>query len=54
VAGTAHDIWTVNVEDEYHEETVSVPASDGGPATPEASRPPHGTGRDAPLLPTSG
>jgi protoporphyrinogen oxidase len=54
VAGTAHDIWTVNVEDEYHEEKVSAPASDGGRATAEASRSPRGTGRDAPILPTSG
>jgi protoporphyrinogen oxidase len=51
VAGTAHDIWTVNVEDEYHEEKVS--ASAGGRATTEASRAPRGTGRDAPILPTS-
>ena len=37
VAGTAHDIWTVNVEDEYHEEKVSVPASAGG--APQRRRP---------------
>jgi hypothetical protein len=42
VAGTAHDIWNVNVEDEYHEEKVA------------ASGTPRGTGRDAPILPTSG
>jgi protoporphyrinogen oxidase len=54
VAGTAHDIWTVNVEDEYHEEKVSEPASAGGRATADASRLPRGTGRDAPILPTSG
>jgi protoporphyrinogen oxidase len=41
VAGTAHDIWNVNVEDEYHEEKVA------------ASGTPRGTGRDAPILPTS-
>ncbi len=54
VVGTAHDIWTVNVEDEYHEEKVSAPASAGGRATAESSGPPRGTGRDAPILPTSG
>jgi protoporphyrinogen oxidase len=53
VAGTAHDIWTVNVEDEYHEEKLSEPASGGGRAPTEASRPSRGTGRDAPILPTS-
>jgi protoporphyrinogen oxidase len=54
VAGTAHDIWNVNVEDEYHEEKVSAPATAGGRATTEVSRTPRGTGRDAPILPTSG
>ncbi|MFY1687010.1 NAD(P)/FAD-dependent oxidoreductase [Plantactinospora sp. WMMB782] len=34
--GTAHDVWTVNVEEEYHEEK--------GPGD-------HGTGRAAPVLP---
>jgi hypothetical protein len=32
-----HDIWSVNVEQEYHEES----AGSGS----------HGTGRDAPVLP---
>jgi hypothetical protein len=32
-----HDIWSVNVEEEYHEES-------GTPGS-------HGTGRDAPVLP---
>ncbi|MDZ7676840.1 MAG: NAD(P)/FAD-dependent oxidoreductase [Acidimicrobiales bacterium] len=38
--GTTHDVWEVNVEEEYHEE-----------AGPE-QRPPgsHGTGRDAPVI----
>jgi hypothetical protein len=31
----AHDIWSVNVEQEYHEEKAGA----------------HGTGRDAPVLP---
>lgn len=39
--GTTHDVWEVNVDEEYHEELTS----------PE-SRPPgsHGTGRDAPVI----
>jgi protoporphyrinogen oxidase len=41
VDGAAHDIWTVNVEAEYHEE------KSGGPARGS------GTGRDAPILPVT-
>ncbi|MET0729383.1 MAG: FAD-dependent oxidoreductase, partial [Acidimicrobiales bacterium] len=37
--GGAHDIWEVNVEEEYHEEATGTP---GGTS---------GTGRDAPILP---
>ncbi|MGI8664251.1 MAG: NAD(P)/FAD-dependent oxidoreductase [Acidimicrobiales bacterium] len=38
VAGAGHDVWEVNVEDEYHEETgADIPSST--------------TGRDAPVLP---
>jgi hypothetical protein len=47
VDGTAHDVWTVNVEEDYHE-TVRRPAdADLYPASTAASR----TGRDAPILP---
>jgi protoporphyrinogen oxidase len=42
VDGTGHDIWAVNVEEEYHEE-----ASGSGSDT----KPNPGTGRDAPILP---
>jgi len=35
--GAEHDVWSVNVEAEYHEE--------------EAGTKPAGTGRDAPYLP---
>jgi protoporphyrinogen oxidase len=35
--GTGHDVWTVNVEEDYHESKVQSSAK--------------GTGRDAPLLP---
>jgi protoporphyrinogen oxidase len=38
--GSKHDVWTVNVEEEYHEE-----GGDSKRATPA------GTGRDAPLMP---
>ncbi len=39
--GSTHDVWSVNVEEEYHEE--------GGDSTKRAT--PAGTGRDAPLMP---
>ncbi|HKE73316.1 MAG TPA: NAD(P)/FAD-dependent oxidoreductase [Acidimicrobiales bacterium] len=42
VAGTAHDIWAVNVEEEYHEEDASGASASSGRG---------GTGRDAPILP---
>ena len=47
VAGTAHDVWEVNVEEEYHEEATSTSTGSTGA---------RGTGRDAPVLPrrTSG
>jgi len=38
-----HDIWSVNVEEEYHEEK----AGGSGSSTSRAT----GTGRDAPVLP---
>ena len=42
--GAHHDVWSVNVEEDYHEE--SRPASSG--------RASGGTGRDAPVLPKRG
>ncbi len=39
ITGTTHDVWAVNVEEDYHEEVVR-PKDDNG-----------GTGRDAPVLP---
>ena len=42
ILGAHHDVWTVNVEDEYHEE--SIDRSDDHVATTV------GTGRDAPVL----
>jgi protoporphyrinogen oxidase len=46
VSGASHDVWSVNVEEEYHEEG-------GAPTVPEATpgMGPRGTGRDAPILP---
>ena len=39
ILGASNDIWAVNVEEEYHEETSSAAPAGGG------------TGRDAPVLP---
>jgi protoporphyrinogen oxidase len=44
--GAGHDIWAVNVEEEYHEE-----ASASTPSSSTSSAPSSGTGRDAPVLP---
>jgi protoporphyrinogen oxidase len=40
--GSTHDVWSVNVEEEYHEESAE---SKDRPSTPK------GTGRDAPMMP---
>ena len=40
--GTRHDVWSVNVEEEYHEEAVA----DDNPRVGT-----RGTGRDAPVIP---
>ncbi|MGH9188964.1 MAG: NAD(P)/FAD-dependent oxidoreductase [Acidimicrobiales bacterium] len=40
--GTQHDVWTVNVEEEYHEESSKKDAAGVGA---------RGTGRDAPVIP---
>jgi protoporphyrinogen oxidase len=42
VDGAGHDIWAVNVEEEYHEESSSAR---------RGTRREAGTGRDAPILP---
>ena len=45
--GSTHDVWSVNVEEEYHEER----SNDDQPPTRGASTPPRaGTGRDAPVI----
>ena len=48
VTGAQHDVWTVNVEEDYHE-TVSPSSNDD--AVYPADRPAPRTGRDAPILP---
>jgi protoporphyrinogen oxidase len=45
--GTSHDVWTVNVEEEYHEEKSPSEQS----ATPDSASGSRGTGRDAPVIP---
>jgi protoporphyrinogen oxidase len=42
ILGADHDIWSVNVEAEYHEEKLESEQHKGG-----------GTGRDAPVIPSS-
>ncbi|WP_329109621.1 NAD(P)/FAD-dependent oxidoreductase [Micromonospora sp. NBC_01699] len=42
--GTTHDVWQVNVEEEYHEEKGSAGSGSSGSGD-------HGTGRAAPVLP---
>ncbi|MER7889797.1 NAD(P)/FAD-dependent oxidoreductase [Micromonospora sp. NPDC094482] len=37
--GAAHDVWSVNVEQDYHEQATNRPGR-------------HGTGRDAPVVPS--
>jgi len=44
--GSQHDVWSVNVEEEYHEESSPNDAS-GGDAAGKGAR---GTGRDAPVI----
>jgi hypothetical protein len=41
--GADHDVWSVNVEEDYHEESRPASSSKSG-----------GTGRDAPILPKRG
>ncbi len=44
MTGTTHDVWEVNVEEEYHEEVSTSPRAVDRPAGS------HGTGRDAPVI----
>jgi protoporphyrinogen oxidase len=48
ILGAEHDVWAVNVEEEYHEERVdTLDGADGRMREPKRG----GTGRDAPVLP---
>jgi protoporphyrinogen oxidase len=44
MTGTSHDVWEVNVEEEYHEESGAPRSGEDRPAGS------HGTGRDAPVI----
>jgi protoporphyrinogen oxidase len=48
VTGARHDVWTVNVEEDYHETVCSTDAGAVYPSSPTAA---SRTGRDAPILP---
>jgi protoporphyrinogen oxidase len=50
VEGTHSDVWSVNVEEDYHEEGGSADSASSGPS--HSRRP--GTGRDAPIIPRGG
>jgi hypothetical protein len=41
--GSHHDVWSVNVEEEYHEESADT--------ADNPTQGPRGTGRDAPVIP---
>jgi protoporphyrinogen oxidase len=52
ILGAHHDIWSVNVEEEYHEAGSSTDKTDKTHATATPSVPGReGTGRDAPVIP---
>ncbi|HEX2070498.1 MAG TPA: NAD(P)/FAD-dependent oxidoreductase [Thermoleophilaceae bacterium] len=44
--GASHDVWSVNVEESYHEERAQEHDNGSGPDSGS-----HGTGRDAPVIP---
>jgi hypothetical protein len=50
--GSTHDVWEVNVEEEYHEEATSSVKDKFIAEKAQAERAPgsHGTGRDAPVI----
>ena len=47
--GADHDVWAVNVEEEYHETAEGVGPEDAG--IDDRRTGPGGTGRDAPIVP---
>lgn len=52
ILGAHHDIWAVNVEEEYHEETSTTVGGRSSATPSKQSGSSSGTGRDAPVLPT--
>ena len=48
--GTSHDVWEVNVEEEYHEEATSSVKEKFIAEKAERAPGSHGTGRDAPVI----
>jgi len=48
IYGASHDVWEVNVEEDYHEE-VRTPGGATGDTSPGVGA--HGTGRSAPIIP---
>lgn len=50
MTGTAHDVWEVNVEEEYHEEATSSVKDKFLAEKAERVPGSHGTGRDAPVI----
>jgi protoporphyrinogen oxidase len=52
ILGARHDVWAVNVEAEYHEQSRDAPRTTGRDAPRTTGRDAqHTTGRDAPVLP---
>jgi len=51
--GASHDVWSVNVEEEYHEELSPAPGAQARAASPGQPRA-GGSGREAPVLPKWG
>jgi protoporphyrinogen oxidase len=53
IYGASHDVWSVNVEEDYHEEvrTPGGATGDASPAETTTGVGSHGTGRSAPIIP---
>ncbi len=51
VAGARHDVWTVNVEEDYHETVSPTSTTPDGTVVYPTSTAAARTGRDAPVLP---
>src|SRR5687767_3758654 len=49
IFGAQHDVWDVNVEEDYHEEVRTPGGATGSTESPAIGS--HGTGRSAPIIP---